>query len=194
MAHGIDTTWTNIRDAKKFLSNSLDADLKKQLYESSENEDTFSAYWLHLVHIIKSVSIDWFDKIRDRIKARQLSDCAAENIELLCSDYLDDWQELHGAGLCDQNLTMKMLNTIMSACGDSEKAEDFRFPLRTIKTQLNKTLLSIRPMEYDDAHKHMVKHELDVRSVLKAAKDEYRTLLDDGKMARRDPCQGLKGR
>ena len=167
--------WENIRDAKRFLLNSLDEDLKKQLYESRSDEDSFTAYWLNLIHIIKSVSIDRFDKIKDRIKRRKLSDYAGENIESIASDYLKDWKELHGAGLYDQNLTMKMLSTIMSACNGSEQAETFRFPLRTIRAKLNSALLAVRHMSPERAHEHMVNEELDVTHVLEACKDEYRT-------------------
>ena len=164
------TTWDrcdleNIRDAKRFLLNSLDEDLKKQLCESRDDEDSFAAHWLNLIHIIKSASIDRFDKIKDRIKRRKLSDYAGENIESIASDYLKDWKELHGAGLCDQNLTMKMLSTIMSACNGSEQAETFRFPLRTVETRLNKELLAVRHMGPEQAHQHMVNEELDVTHV-----------------------------
>ena len=36
-------------------------------------------------------------------------------------------------------------------------------------------------MTYKEAHKDLVKKELDVQSILKKVKDEYRTLYDDSK-------------
>ena len=171
----------NIREAKDFLLNSIDDDLEKQLYEVCDDEDTFAAYWLRLIHIVKSVSIDRFDKIKDRIKNRKLSQYAGENIEKLGSDYLADWTELHGAGLYDQNLTMTMLNEIMAAASGSEEAENFRYPLREIKVKLEKKLLDVRHKDYSTAHQEMAADDLDVRSILEAAKDQYRHMLDGGK-------------
>ena len=52
----------------------------------------------------------------------------------MASAYLHDWQELHGAGLYDQNLTMTMLNKMMEAGGTNN--EDFRHPLRNLKSKL----------------------------------------------------------
>jgi len=168
----------NISDAKQFLLNSIDADLEQQLYEVSEDSDSFIAMWFRLIHIIKSVSIDRFETIKARIKSRKLSDHAGENIESLSSAYLKDWTELHQAKMYDFNLTLNMLETIMQAGAGSEHAEDFRFPLRDIKSQLNIKLLQIRHLSYADAHKDLVSAGLDVRTMLSVAKDTYRQLLD----------------
>ena len=169
------------RDGKKFLLNSLDPYLETQLRAKVRDDDCFTAYWLRLIHIIKSVSVDRFEKIKDRIKSRKLSDYASEDIEQLATDYLKDFKELESAGMYDHNLTMKMLNTIMTAGGDSQEAEDFRYPLRDIKQKLNTQLLTIRHMDYHSATTSMNNVELDVQSVLEVAKDEYRKIHDEGK-------------
>ena len=52
----------NDKDAKKFLLNSVDADTKRQLYESCTEDDSFIAYFLHLVDACTSVSAERFDK------------------------------------------------------------------------------------------------------------------------------------
>ena len=169
----------NIRDARKFLLNSVDDHLKTQLYQNCKDEDSFVAYWFNLIHLVRSVSIDRFDRIKERIKNREISQYPNENIEDLVTDYIADWRELHGAGLYDQNLTMKMLNTLLEAGGANN--EDFRHPLRETKTKLNKKLLEVRHKSYADAHADLVKDELDVLSVTKLVKEQYRQLLDDGK-------------
>ena len=96
----------NQKDAKKFLLNAVDEHLEKQLYENCNSDDTFVAYWLNLMRIVRSMSIDRFDKIKDKIKSRHIKEYQGKNIELMASAYLHDWQELHGAGLYDQNLTI----------------------------------------------------------------------------------------
>ena len=40
----------------------------KLMYENCEEESTFVSYWMNLMQIIESISIDRFDKIKERIE------------------------------------------------------------------------------------------------------------------------------
>ena len=167
----------NDTDAKEFLLNSVNESLEKQLYEDSLEDDSFVALWFHLIRIVRSTSIDRFESIKTRIKGRSIANYAGEDVQALCSDYFEDWQELHSAKMYDFNLTSNMLTEIMKAGGNNE---DFRFELRTMKSALTKKLLAIRHKEYQEKHADLVADELDVRSILNRCKEEYRTLLDKG--------------
>jgi len=171
----------NDRDAKEFLFNSVDSALETQLLEDTKDEDSFVSVWLALIHITRSVSVDRFDKVKQRFKQRKIADYAGENLEAMSTDYLEDYNELHSGQMYDQTLTLTMLTEIMQAGGDSTEAEDFRFPLRAVKNKLKEKLLNIRHMNYADAHEQMVGAELDVPSMLKAIKLLYRDLYDDNK-------------
>ena len=70
-----------------------------------------------------------------------------------------------------------MISQLMKAEGANE---DFRSPLRKVKKALNKKLLEIRHMNYTSAFRAMKKSDLDVQSILKVAKEEYRVLKDKG--------------
>jgi len=181
----------NVRDAKKFLRKSIDANLEKQLYENCETDDNFITIWLNLIHMVRSVSINRFSKIKERIKGRKISSYAGENIQSIVSDYLSDWKELHDARMYDPNLTMAMLDQMMEAGGKAN--EDFRHPLRTIRMALNKKLLEVRHMNYEDANKSMVNDELDVRSITMQAKELYRTLYEDNKWPAAAHAKDAKG-
>jgi hypothetical protein len=87
----------------------------------------------------------------------------------------------------DHGLTLNMLKTIMESGN-----EDFRYGLCSLKEKLNKKLLDIQHLSYDEAHKKMVEEELDVQSVLKRCKQEYRILLDDGKWPAASHARGSK--
>ena len=115
----------NDRDAKEFLLNSVDEALETQLYQDCKDEDSFVSVWLTLIHIIRSVSINRFDKVKDRIKTRKISNYSGENMESIASDFLVDYKDLHGGQMYDPSLTLTMLNMIMEAGGTSN--EDFRF-------------------------------------------------------------------
>ena len=166
---------TNIHCAKEHLRNSVDKDLKKQLCENCPQNTTFIVTWMHLMEIIRTVSIDRFEEIKNRIKRRSLKDCAGQNVESLCSDHLNDCLELEGAESCDNALTMKMLKTIMMGGN-----EDFRFNLRSVKKDLDGKLLAVRHCSCEEASKGLAAHKLDVRSILTTAKTEHRKLFDHG--------------
>ncbi len=166
-------------EATEYLIDSLDPALENQLYESCTESDSFAAHWLKLIQIIRSVSIERFDKIKSTLKGRKASDYAAENIESMCTDFLNDFKELNGAGMYDQNLTLTMLNSLMEAGGNVN--EDYRYPLRGLKERLDTKLLEIRHMGYDKAQQVMISDELDAQSVLTQAKEHYRKALDNGK-------------
>ena len=166
----------NIRDAKTFFLNSLDEGVLTQMYENCDAEETFIAHWMNLMMIVGSISVERFDMIKDSIKKRKIQNYSGEDVEAIATDYSSEWKRLHGARMYDHGLTLNMLKTIMESGN-----EDFRYGLRSLKEKLNKKLLDIRHLSYDEAHKKMVEEELDVQSVLKRCKQEYRILLDDGK-------------
>ena len=166
----------NSKDAISLLYNSIDEDLEQQLYESSEATNSFAAHWLNLMYIIRSVSADQYNKMKDRLKKRSVGDYSAEDIEQMATDYLDDYKRLDGAGMYEHSLTLNMVQAMSDA---NEGDEDWKAPLRELKRDLDKALLEVRHMDYDDAHKHMVKQGMDVRSVMKTIKSEYRSLKDD---------------
>ena len=58
----------NDSDAKEFLLNSVSDDLEKQLYENCNDNNSFIMYWLNLVHIVKTVSIDRFDQVETALR------------------------------------------------------------------------------------------------------------------------------
>ena len=158
----------NIHDAKEFLFNSIDDKFETQLYQNCKDDDSFVTFWLNLIHIVQSISIDWFSKIKDHIKGRKINDYPGQNMELIVTDFLTNWKDLHGAGMHDQNLTLTTLNTTMEAGGTNN--EDFRFPLRDIKQKLKKKLLEICHLNHTNAHCAMVDADLAVQSMTKAAK------------------------
>ena len=102
----------NIKDAIKFLLNSLDEDLETQMYENCPEESSFIKHWMNLMLLVGSVSMDRFDAIKERIRSRKVQDYPGQNIPNLCSDYLADWKLLHGAKLYDNALTLVIADDV----------------------------------------------------------------------------------
>ena len=95
----------------------------------------------------------------------------------MASDYLTHYEELHSAAMYDHDLTRNMLKSIMRA---EENSEDFRFSLRDTLKQVESEISEIRYMSYFEKYDHMIKLKLDVKSILKLVKKEYRKLRNNG--------------
>ena len=165
----------NIRDAKRFLLNSLDTSLETQMYENCDPDDTFVTYWMNFVLLIGSISTQRFDVMKNRLKDRKLNNYPGQDVQALCSAYLSDYKELHGARMFDHDLIMIMVREIMKG-----GTEDFRSEIRPLKNKLDRTLMQIRHLSYDKKHRELVREELDIKTVLKKCKEEYRKLKDYG--------------
>ena len=181
----------NVRDAKRFVYNSCNEELRQQLNENCARDCSFVTYWLELIHATQSVSMERFASVTERIKNRKVSQYPGENIERMCSDYLRDWKELDTAAMFDNNLIMNMINNMMEAGGPNN--EEFRFPLRILKMDIEKTLLANRHLDYHSAKEALVKVKSDVKSVLKRVKDQYRGQLDNGRWPAAMDAKDSKG-
>ncbi len=104
----------------------------------------------------------------DQMKERKVSSYGAQNIELAASDWITNYKELHGASMYNPNTTMYVVNARMEAGGSSE---DFRYKIWNVKDQLETELQEVRYMDYQAAHQHLVKKNLDLKSILRTAKD-----------------------
>ena len=89
----------NSDDAVKFLLNSIDEDLQKQLYQGCSDDDPFIVYWLRLIKIINVATSEHYEAMEDKLKSRKISKYEGENVELICTDYLDDWEQLSDANM-----------------------------------------------------------------------------------------------
>eukprot|EP00977_Amphora_coffeiformis_P000270 scaffold80_cov203-Amphora_coffeaeformis.AAC.1 len=117
----------NSDDAVAMLLDSLDSDLLTQMHENCHEDDSFIAYWMNLMSIIGSVSIERFSKFKDDLKKRRSQGYSGQDVEALASDYISDYKKLHAARMYDHPLTLIMLKAIMEAAN-----KDFRFGLRAL--------------------------------------------------------------
>ena len=169
----------NVTDAKKFLYNSVSDHHKKQLNQKCSQDCSFITYWLELIHSIQSTSMERFEAIKIRIKSRQPTDYEGENIEKLCTDFYEDFTILDNSSMYDEDLNLHMLDIGMAAGGENN--EDYRFPLRMIRVNLEAALLQIRHMSYVESRQYLSSRKLDAESIINKLQDSYRTLYDNGR-------------
>ena len=99
----------NDQAAVRFLLNCLHNDLRKLIQTREEDDDSFTVVWLRLVDIIMTSSVEWYDSIKDCLKARKPSDYPGEDIVLLSQDFQTNAQELEIGGKYNHDLTLKIL-------------------------------------------------------------------------------------
>jgi hypothetical protein len=163
---------SNSKDLVELLLNSVDETLQKELYQSCSDKEPFIAYWLRMIKIVNIGTSDHFEAIKEKLKNRKMSEYEGENVELICTNFLDDWRKLNDANMYEQKLTMNMLQTIMTAGGKDNN--DFKHPLRDIETKLDQKLMDIRHMNSSEQHRAMIEDDLDIHSVLEKCKESYR--------------------
>ena len=72
-----------------------------------------------------------------------------------------------------------MLDIGMAAGGENN--EDYKFPLRMIRVNLEAALLQIRHMSYVESRQYLSSRKLDAESIINKLQDSYRTLYDNGR-------------
>jgi hypothetical protein len=151
--------------ATQFLLNSLSPELEIKLAERMGNEDSFTVAWIRLISSITSTSIDKYDDIKNRIKARSPDQYPGQDLEKLGTDYRKDAKILEAAGQYDHSITLHMLKTFLKAGGDGIQAENFRHPLRNMQFKLDAALLTVAFKDKAATKIDMIKEELTYKDV-----------------------------
>jgi hypothetical protein len=113
-----------------------------------------------ILQSIQSISIEVFEEIKNRIKARHpLQYCCGENLAKLGEHFVDDATLLESASQYDHNLTLHMVKIFLLAGREGKLAEYFRHEIRTLQKSVSYELLKIRFMT-NDADNNMVQKSL----------------------------------
>jgi hypothetical protein len=178
----------NDTEAKLFLLNSVDDSLATELRSVTMKEDPFPLYWLHLMKIVRNVSIDYCNTIKHKIRNRHPSQYPGQDLAQMAIDFRADVRELEIAGQYEHNLSLIILEAFLSA-GGSQPLEEYKHSLRILHDKLEETLLDIGFLTQDDATARIIKEELTVRDICRIATDKYRNLASRGRWppARHNP-------
>jgi hypothetical protein len=143
----------NDKAAKCFLIDLLSKELRALIKKKTQDDDTFVIVWMLILQSIQLTSIEVFEEIKNRIKARHHS---GKNLAKLGKHFVDDVTLLESAGQYDHNLMLHMVKIFLQAGGEGKLAEDFHHEIHTLKKSVSDELLKIRFMTKDDADNHMV--------------------------------------
>ena len=142
------------KDGIEVLLDSVDDKIHKQLYQSCTDKDPFVTYWLRFIKVINITSTGEFKSMEAKMLERKITDYEGENVEALCTEYLDDWQQLYDANAFDYQCTLDMLQEIMKAGGKDNA--DFKYELRGLEKKLDKKLLEVRHKIMAEKHSAQV--------------------------------------
>ena len=178
----------NDSEAKMYLLNSIHEDLATELRSVTTKDDPFPYLYLHLMKIVRNVSIDYCNTIKQRIRSRHPSQYPGQNLAQMAIDFRADIKELEIAGQYEHNLSLIILEAFLSA-GGSQPLEQYKHSLRILHDKLEDTLLDIGFMTQVDATKLIIKEGLTVRDICRIATDKYRSLASRDKWppARHNP-------
>ena len=176
---------SNVLDAIEYVTSALDDHLEEQVHQVQIAGEGFIVFWMKLMSIIKSTSIDYYESIKAKIRGLRISNEPGQDVTLLCSKYYQYWKLLDQGGVYDNYLTVHMVKELTKT-----GTESYRFELISIKKKLDEKLRQLNNMSYADSQKELAKDKLDVLNVLEQIKQEYRRLYDDGEwpaaMTRKD--------
>ena len=165
--------------AKLFLLDSLQKELAKSIKKKLKDDETFAVAWMLVLQVVETVSIEKYEELKSRIKARHPSQYSGENLAKLCEHFSDDAKLLIDAGMYDHTLTLNMIKIFSQAGGEGKLAEDFRYETRSLKKQVNDALLKIRFMNDQDADDYMTKNKLTFSDICEVVERNYRGFKDN---------------
>jgi hypothetical protein len=167
---------TNDDAARTFSSNpstSLSATRSKNAWTMKIHS---SLSGLEFIKTIQSTSVERFEDLKLSIKTGTHPNTQAKTSNFWEQTFRKDARLLTTAGQYDHNLTLSMLKIFLLAGGSGN--EDYRFPLRSVKQDLDKALLEIGYKEKSAANAYMIELKLTYKDICQHAEETYRTLLD----------------
>jgi hypothetical protein len=85
--------------------------------KKTQDDDTFVIVWMLILQSIQSTSIEVFEEIKNRIKARHPSQYCGKNLAKLGEHFVDDARLLESSGQYDHNLMLHMVKMFVQAGG-----------------------------------------------------------------------------
>ncbi len=171
---------SNDKAARKSFLDSLDTQLKNAISKKCRDEDTFTIVWMIFMKTFTSTSHEKYENLKNQIKARKPTQYSGQDLHQLADHFRDDAKVLETAGCYDHNLTLEMVKIFLSAGGSGEKAEDFRFALRDMRTKLDKALTHIKFMSVADQNQYMQDNRFTYQDICEDIESHYQNFKDLG--------------
>ena len=183
-------------EALKFLMNSIDETVKQGFESFQDDDDTFAATWLKLIHYLITTSAKTYDALKDKIRKLKPQQYAGQNVSKMSQDYLVLAKELENAGHFDSSLILSMVDGFLGAQKDTTGT--FHHEMNTIRGQVDTLVTETVFMTKEEQRKEFAKQKLSYNDINMRAVKTYRDLVhnnrwEPGKLPKdqQTPASGL---
>lgn len=172
-------TWDKKNDyeARQFLLNSLSDTIKEGFETFNDDEDSFAATWLKLVHYLVTTTSKTYDKMKEQIRSKRPQQYPAQDIEKMAKDYLQLAKEMDNAGHYTHGLTLNMVDGFLSASKDSKGT--FHHELNTLRSRVSKKEQETIFLSADEQAKSFARDGLGYKDVCLVSVKLYNELLSN---------------
>ena len=122
-------------EAKEFLLNSLDDEVKRGLEPFVVKEDAFAMTWLKLVHYLVTTTAKTYDDMKEVLRLKRPQNYSGQDIEQMSGDVLVLAKELDNAGYYVHSLTLNIVDSFLSASQDPQGT--FHHAMNTLRTKVD---------------------------------------------------------
>ena len=172
-------TWDKKNDfeAKLYLMNSLSTSLKEGFQVFNDDNDSFTATWLKLVHYLVTTTSKTFDTMKDQIRNKKPQQYPNQDIERMAEDLIKLAQEMDNAGYYTHSLTLNMVDGFLHASKDHKGT--FHFEMNSLRSQVSKKEQETIFLSSDEQTKSYTKDGLDYKSICRVAVKLYKELMSN---------------
>lgn len=110
----------NDYEARQFLLSSLSDSVKDGFETFHEQDDTFAATWLKLVHYLVTTTSKTYDDMKEAIRRKRPQQYPGQNIEKMATDYIRLAKEVDNAGYYSHGLTLNIVDGFLCASHDAK--------------------------------------------------------------------------
>ena len=142
-----------------------------------DDDDTFIVLWMVFHQAMLSVFITRYQEIKEKIRTAEPAHFSGQNI-LQFALRIKNWvQELTDADQFEHHLTLAITKNLLKGGGDANELWRMHFLVKV--PPLNKALLEIAHMSNPQKHAYMKKEQLLPSDILKTARTEYQSQIDN---------------
>ena len=164
-------------ESKLFLLNSLSDAVKEGFETFNDEEDTFAATWLKLVHYLVTTTSKTFDKMKETIRTKRPQQYPNQDIEKMAKDFIQLAQEMDNAGYYTHGLTLNMVDGFLHASKDYKGT--FHHELNNLRSQVSRKEQETIFLTTDEQTKSFAKDGLSYKDVCMLAVKLYNELVSN---------------
>jgi hypothetical protein len=160
----------NDEDLLLAFINSLDETLQDDINNRITEDMIFAQVWMVFIKFMQLDSMEKYDKMKDEIKNKITPKMfPQQDISKMAVKLKKIAKELTAAGLYDQQLTMYMLDSFLTANG----GQDFLHQLRNLRPKLSTAINASRYKTAKEQQKHLENEEVSFEHICDKADGLY---------------------